>query len=137
AAVTARVRELASAQPRPTTPEEIVQRVVDISVDTRRGVLLMSEIRIKAMRDPRMAEAYRAWQRGMVDRVEGIIREIVQGYKLRLRMPAGDFARMILAVWETTSVNAVIEGLDYDDTSELVGRRTQLLATAVVDGFDG
>ncbi|MBN9195289.1 MAG: helix-turn-helix transcriptional regulator [Microbacterium sp.] len=48
AAVTARVRELASAQPRPTTPEEIVQRVVDISVDTRRGVLLMSEIRIKA-----------------------------------------------------------------------------------------
>ena len=32
-----RVRELASAQPRPTTPEEIVQRVVDISVDTRRG----------------------------------------------------------------------------------------------------
>jgi len=135
AAVTARVRELASAQPRPTSPEEIVQKVVDISVDTRRGVLLMSEIRIKAMRDPRTAVAYRAWQRGMVDRVEGIISELAQTYDLRLRMPAGDFARMVLAVWETTSVNAVIEGLDFDDTAALVGRRTQQLATAVVDGF--
>ncbi len=136
AAVTARVRELASSQSRPMTPAEIVQQVVDVSVDSRRGVLLMSEIRIKAMRDPRTAQAYRAWQSGMVDRVEGIIRELVDAYDLRLRMPAGEFARMVLAMWETTSVDAVIDGLDYEATCALVSARTQELAVAVVDGFD-
>ena len=137
AAVTARVRELAAEQSRPTTPAEIVQQVVDVSVDSRRGVLLMSEIRIKAMRDPRTAKAYRTWQNGMVDRVDGIISELVSVYGLKLRMPAGEFARIVLAMWETTSVDAVIDGLDYDATCTLVSRRTQELASAVVDGFDG
>jgi AcrR family transcriptional regulator len=136
AAVTARVRELAAGEARPTSPAEIVQQVVDVSVDSRSGVLLMSEIRIKAMRDPRTAAAYRDWQNGMVDRVEGIIRELVDVYGLPLRMPAGEFARIVLATWETTSVEAVIDGLDFDATCALVSRRTQELAVAVVDGFD-
>jgi AcrR family transcriptional regulator len=136
AAVTARVRELASSRTQPATPAEIVQQVVDVSVDSRNGVLLMNEIRIKAMRDAPTAHAYRAWQAGMVDRVEGIIRELVDVYGLTLRMPAADFARIVLATWETTSVDAVIDGLDYDATCALVSRRTQDLAAAVVDGFD-
>ena len=38
-------------------------------------------------------------------------------------------------MWEATSVNAVIDGLDDAATSRLMSARTQMLAAAVVEGF--
>ena len=119
----------------PSNPAAIVQQVVDVSVDSRQGVLLMSEIRIRAMRDPRTAQAYLVWQNGMTERVQGIIDDIVRVYGLRLRIPAEDFARIILSSWEATSADALIEGLDFEETCALVSARTQELAVGLVEGF--
>ena len=38
----------------------IVQQVLDVSGDDRLGVLLLSEIRIRALRDPQLGAAYLA-----------------------------------------------------------------------------
>lgn len=121
----------------PATPASLVQQVVDVSLDTRRGVLLMSEIRIRAMRDRRTAEAYLVWQNGMAERVTGIIDDIVRVFGLHLRVSAGDVARMTLAMWETTAGNALIEGLDDNATRAVVSARTQELAAGLVEGFAG
>lgn len=133
-AVTARVGELKHSAA-PASPTSIVQQVVDVAMDRRQGVMLMGEIRIRAMRDPRTAEAYLAWQNGMVDRVTGIIDDIVRVYGLRLRMPAAEFARITLSSWEATAGNALIEGLDDTATRALVSARTQELASGLVEGF--
>jgi AcrR family transcriptional regulator len=134
-AVSARVDEITAGDQTPASPAEIVQRVVDVSIDTRQGVLLLSEIRIRAMRDSRMAAAYWAWQTGMTERVEAIINDLVRAYGFTLRMPSGDFARVILNSWETTSVNALIAGLDYDATCRLISERTERIASALIEGF--
>lgn len=132
-AVTARVRQMKETGGVPANPASIVQQVVDVSMDSRQGVMLMSEIRIRAMRDRRTAQAYLAWQSGMIERVQGIIDDIVRVYGLRLRIPAQDFARIILNSWEATSANALIEGLDHDATIAVVSARTQELAAGLVE----
>lgn len=134
-AVTARVRDMKESGDVPAVPASIVQQVVDVSMDSRQGVLLMSEIRIRAMRDRRTAQAYLLWQNGMIERVQGIIDDIVRVYGLRLRIPAEDFARIILNSWEATSVTALIEGLDESATVAAVSARTQELAAGLVEGF--
>lgn len=134
-AVTARIREMHDSGMVPSRPAEIVEQVVTVAMDTRQGVLLMSEIRIRAMRDRATAQAYLAWQHGMTERVEGIIVDLVRVYGLRLRIPAVDFARITLSSWETTAGNALIEGLDDSQTRALVGARTQELAAGLVEGF--
>lgn len=135
-AVSARVQEMKhSGAGAPSSPAEIVQQVVDVSMDSRQGVLLGSEIRTRAMRDARTAQAYLAWQHGMTDRVQGIIDDIVRVFGLRLRIPAEDFAQVILSSWEATAAGALIEGLDYDATCARVSARTQELAAALVEGF--
>lgn len=135
AAVTERVREVGHGEGAPSTPSELVQRVVDVAVESRQSVLLMGELRIRAMRDRRVAEAYLAWIDGMTTQVEGIIGDIVRAFGLRLRMPGPECARLILALWETTASNAVIEGLDETATRALVSERTRALAGVVVEGF--
>ncbi len=134
-AVTARVRQMRETGDVSVNPASLVQQIADVSMDTRQGVLLMSELRIRAMRDRRTARAYLAWHNGMIERVQGIIDDIVRGYGLRLRIAAEDFARIMLNSWEATSANALIEGLDDDATTALVSSRTQELAAGLVEGF--
>lgn len=134
-AVSDRVAALKAAKTVPQSPAEIVQQVVDVSIDSRQGMLLMSEIRIRAMRDAQTARAYRAWQNGMIERVEGIILDLVETYGLTLRLPAAHFARVVLATWETAAVDALMDDRDYAATCELVSTRTQELAAALVEGF--
>lgn len=133
--VSARVAQLAVSDTAPETPAQLVQHIVGSSIDSRQGVLLMSEIRIRAMRDQRLAAAYRAWQSGMNRRVVRIIDDLVGLYGLQLRMPAPDFATVLLNSWETTSADAVIEGLDYVARCALVSARTEQLAMALVEGY--
>jgi hypothetical protein len=87
------------------------------------------------MRDQRMAAEYRDWRRHMTQRVAGIADDLVASYGLRMRIPAEEFAQVMLEMWEATSVNAVIDGLDDAATSRLMSARTQMLAAAVVEGF--
>ena len=47
-------------------PIELVQQVMELGGDDRLGVMLMSEIRIRALRDARFGEAYLAQEREML-----------------------------------------------------------------------
>jgi len=134
-AITDRVRQVTVDSCDREGPGEIVQQLVDVSLDSRQGVLLMSEIRTRAMRDEQTAVSYRAWMDGMTARVTAIIEDLVSTYGMTLRMPAAEFAQIMLDLWESTAVNALTDRLSDDETAQLMGRRTHALAAAVVEGF--
>jgi len=114
-------------------PGALVRRLLDVAFDQEQGILLTSEIRTRAMRDSRLAKTYIAWQTGMVERTGSFIEELAHTYRFRLRVPAEEFAGLILQTWEDTSAFAVMTGLDATETQQLVHDRTARLATALVD----
>ncbi|MGZ8804872.1 MAG: TetR/AcrR family transcriptional regulator [Microbacterium sp.] len=96
-----------------TDPLTIVEQVLDVSGDDRLAILLMSEIRIHALRDPQLGAAYLAQDAEMRASVAQIITDIAQAKTIRFRMPAEEVARLMLTVWESESVRATMAGLDY------------------------
>ena len=136
-AVRARVVALESAdadEARPADAFAIIQQVLDISNDDRLGILLMSEIRIHALRNRALADAYLAQENEMVASVAQIIDDLVLARRLVLRVPADEAARLMLMAWEGTSARSVMAGLDYEQlcrrTSEELGRLAQLIIEA-------
>jgi AcrR family transcriptional regulator len=112
----------------------VVQQVLDVSGDDRLAILLMSEIRIHALRDPQLAAAYLAQEAEMRASVAQIIDDIGRAKSLRFRLPAEQVARLMLTVWESESVRATMAGLDYAAvcrrTSEELARVAQLVIEA-------
>ncbi len=134
AAVRARVAELETAgdlDSAPTDASAMIQQVLDISADDRLGILLMSEIRIRALRDPQLASAYLAQESEMIGSVAQIIEDITRVRALRLRVSAVEAARLMITVWEGTSVRAAMAGVDYAEmcrrTNDELGRVAQLI----------
>lgn len=115
------------------TPSELVQNVLEGTVEGLLDVVLMNEIRLRAMRDDETARAYLAWLSSLIDRVQQMIEALADSYGLRLRLPARDFARLVLTVWEDALVSAAIERLDYVGLRTRAEKRTQHLAIALVD----
>jgi len=109
----------------------IVQQVLDVSGDDRLAILLMSEIRIHALRDPQLGAAYLAQNDEMRDSVAQVVNDIAAAKSLRLRVPADEIARLMLTVWEDESVRGTMAGLDYEAvcrrTSEQLARVAQLV----------
>lgn len=133
-AVRARVGELEQSGALARVPDEafgIVQDVLDISTDDRLGVLLMSEIRIHALRSPALATAYLAQEDEMLRSVAQIIDDIGRAGTLRFRISADECARLFLTVWESTSVRSVMAGLDDAEmcrrTNDELARMAQLV----------
>ncbi len=114
-------------------PGALVRQLLDVAFEKKQGILLTSEIRTRAMRDPRLAQTYIAWQAGMVDRIGSCIEELAGTYGFRLRLPASEFAGVILQTWEDASAFAMMSGLTAAETYDLVNERTARLATALVD----
>ena len=136
-AVRARVGALESMDDQGAQPASafgIIQQVLDVSNDDRLGVLLMSEIRIHALRNRALADAYLAQESEMITSVAQIIDDVVRARHLVLRVPADEAARLMLMAWEGTSVRSVMAGLDYEQlcrrTSEELGRLAQLILDA-------
>ena len=134
AAVRARVAELETdgdLDSSPTDASAMIQQVLDISADDRLGVLLMSEIRIRALRGPQLASAYLAQEAEMIGSVAQIIEDITRVRALRLRVSAVEAARLMITVWEGTSVRAAMAGVDYAEmcrrTNDELGRVAQLI----------
>ena len=137
AAVRARVGALESVDDGDVLPADafsIIQQVLDISNDDRLGVLLMSEIRMHALRNRPLADAYLAQEEEMVASVAQVITDVVRARRLVLRVPADQAARLMLMAWEGTSARSVMAGLDYEQlcrrTSEELGRLAQLIIDA-------
>ncbi|GAB2843712.1 TetR/AcrR family transcriptional regulator [Microbacterium insulae] len=134
AAVRGRVGELERAGAFESTAGdalEIIQQVLDISADDRLGVLLMSEIRIHALRNPALASAYLSQDDEMRESVTQIIDDIGRANVLRFRLPSDEAARLMLTVWEGAAVRSVMAGLDNDEmcrrTNEELARVAQLI----------
>lgn len=130
--VTARARELQEAGVR-LPPAELVERMLDVAIDRRAGILLYSEIRTHALRDARLAETYLAWQDGIVERIGTVIAELGRAYGLKPRIAESEFARVIMQNWEDTAATALMEGLDFEAMCARVSERTARLAAALID----
>lgn len=113
-AVRVRVDELASSGKlaKGYEPAVLVQQILDSGDDDRAGVMLMSEIRIRALRDRAFGEAYLAQEREMIASIAKIITDIVSVGSLELRVPAESAARMLLVLWEGMTVRGAMAGQD-------------------------
>ncbi|WP_152031005.1 TetR/AcrR family transcriptional regulator [Agromyces aureus] len=136
-AVTARVAELecdgafASSQ---TDVFEILDQVLDVSADDRLGVLLMSEIRIHALRSPEMAAAYLEQEAEMQRSVAQIVADIGRAKGITFRVSALEAARVMLLVWEGSAVRAAIAGENADRIHRATSTELALVAQLVIDG---
>ena len=112
-------------------PVELVQQIMDAAEEDRLDVMLMSEIRIRALRDAQFGAAYLAQEREMVSSIATIITDIVSVSSLELKVPADDAARMLMLIWEGMTVRGAMAGQDSDrlrhSGSEELGRLVQLL----------
>ncbi len=131
-AVSDRVRELDAEGLASMSVEGILSRILDVIVDERTGVCLMSEFRSRAMRDERTADAYLQWQSDMEQRVERIVDDIVVGTGIELTLPPSELAQLVMFIWEGTSVQAVIERKPDEKLDEAVRSRTLAIVTALV-----
>ncbi|MCH6231047.1 TetR/AcrR family transcriptional regulator [Microbacterium sp. CFH 31415] len=115
----------------PSNALQIVQQVLDMSADDRLGVLLLSEIRIHALRTPALAAAYLAQTDEMLRSVAQIIDDIGRAESFAFRLPPLDAARLLLTVWEGAAVRSVMAGADQAElrqaTNEELARVAQLL----------
>lgn len=113
-AVRARVEEMAAdgALADGCDPIELVQDIMDSGGDDRLGVMLMSEIRIRALRDEVFGAAYLAQEREMIGSIGQIITDIVDAGGLQIRLPADVAARILMIVWEGMAVRSAMAGHD-------------------------
>lgn len=112
-------------------PADLVRQIMDAGDDDRLDVMLMSEIRIRALRDPAFGKAYLAQEREMVGGISEIIREIVASGQIDLRIDADEAARLLMIVWEGMTVRAAMAGEDSarmrDAGSDALGRMVGLM----------
>lgn len=114
-------------------PVTLVREVMDAVGDDRLGVMLHSEIRIRALRDPTAGAAFLAKEEEMVDSIAEIIRGIVASGAITLRMEPKPVARLLMVVWEGMAVRGAMAGADEDRLrdagGEALGRLVQALMT--------
>ena len=140
AAVRRRVAELESDDsfaPTKRDPLAIVRQILEISAEDRLGVLLMSEIRIHALRDPQLGAAYLAQEAELSEGVTQIVSDVTQAAGLRLRIPPPEAARLMLTVWEDEAVRGTMAGAEDAElsrrTSEGLARVAQLIIEPPAD----
>jgi len=135
-AVQARVAELEAEGSLEVSADSalgIVQRVLDVAGDDRLGVLLLSEIRIRALRDPQLAQAYLAWDDELLRSVTQIVADIERSKGLRLRIPAAEAARVLVTTWDSATVRGTMAGLGYDELCRRTNEDIARAATLVLD----
>ncbi|MGX1793169.1 TetR/AcrR family transcriptional regulator [Microbacterium sp. NPDC055312] len=112
-------------------PADLVQQIMDSGADDRMGVMMMSEIRIRALRDPSFAAAYLAQENEMMQSIVAIIQDIVDSGQITLRIDAEAAARLLMIVWEGMSVRSAMNGDDSHRLrragSEALGRMVELI----------
>lgn len=129
--VAGRVRELTpDAAP---DPASVVRQVVGVSLGGQMDSQLVSEMRSQALRDPRLASAYLAWQDAMRARVEAIISGVAEAYGLRLRLPVTEAAQLLLDVSDDTCTRARLEGCTPAQITDRLNDRLERLVGVLVD----
>ncbi|MDR2321652.1 MAG: TetR/AcrR family transcriptional regulator [Microbacterium sp.] len=113
-AVRARVTELneSGALAQDCDATTLVQQVMDTGSDDRLGVMLLSEIRLRALRDHAWGTAYLKQEQEMVAGIARIIDDIAATGTISLRVDSEVAARMLLIIWEGTTVRGAMAGKD-------------------------
>lgn len=114
-------------------PAALVQKVLDSGDDDRLSVLMMSEIRIRALRDESFGSAWIAQERDMLASIEGIIQGIVDSGLFALRVGVPEAARMLMLVWEGAMVRGAVEGHDHARLHRSGGEVLGQLVRLVID----
>ena len=110
ASVRARIDEfMASGALSGADPVDLVQRVMDSGEDDRLSILMMFEIRIRALRDEAFGAAYLAQEQAMVTSIEEIVQGIVDAGIFELRIDVSEAARMLMIAWDGMMVRGSIE----------------------------
>lgn len=132
-AVRERVRDMTDADSLSDacSVSQLVRHVMDVGSDDRLGVMLHSEIRIRALRDPEFGLAYTELEEQLVDGIARIIEDVTALGHLSLRMDAREAARVLQIVWEGTTVRGAMRGLE----AEELRRRAGDALSAVVDAL--
>lgn len=136
AAVRAKVAELESEgfAEGPVQPLTLVQQVLQESGADRAAVLLMGEIRIRALRDPSVAAAYRAQETDMRAEVAQIIVDLARAKKITLRLSPAQAGELFMTAWSTAAEDAVMDGGDHDVIKTRIGQALAVVAELVIDG---
>ncbi|MEJ1154929.1 helix-turn-helix domain-containing protein [Microbacterium marmarense] len=134
-AVRARVRALeqdGALNGGETKALQVIQQVLDTTASDRLSVLLMSEIRINALRNPGLAAASLAQEDELLVSVTQIVDDISRASTLVCVLPAADVARVMLTTWESASVRAVMAGLNHTQMREFVSAELAIVAQLVI-----
>ena len=115
----------------PADPAHVVRAIADMATEDRTGVLLVAEVRIRAMRDPAIAEAYRTFKERTLAQIADILGLALRAYGLSPRIASATLARIVLETWETASIDAVIAGEDAAGIAALVAARTADIGLAL------
>lgn len=86
----------------------LLQQVMDAGEDDRLTVLMMNEIRIRALRDAAFGAAYLVQERELAAGIEEIIRNVVDSGLIQLRVDVTTAARTLMAAWNEVMVLGVI-----------------------------
>ncbi|MFT3797213.1 TetR/AcrR family transcriptional regulator [Microbacterium sp.] len=128
--VDGRVRDLPPGGPADVST--LVRQVMGASFSERMEPQLAAELRTQALRDPRLAAAYLAWQEAVRGRVAGIIGSVVQAYGLRLRVSVDEAAQLFLDVSDDTCALATLEGHPAAEVTERIHSRLEALVALIV-----
>lgn len=114
-------------------PLALVQQVLEGTSPDRTSVLLMNEIRLRALRTPEMAAAWLAQDAALAASVTQIIVDLVRAGGLRLRVPADAATRLLLVGWSSAAERAVLTGLGRDATRRLLSETLAEIAAVLVE----
>jgi len=112
-------------------PIDLVRQVMESGEDDRLSVLLMSEIRIRALRDETFGLAYAAQEDALMASIEEIIQGIVDSGFFALRVDVATAAQMLMVQWEGWMGRGVSAGQDGEQLhhagAEALGRVVGLI----------
>jgi AcrR family transcriptional regulator len=111
----------------------LVQQVLEASGADRTAVLLMGEIRIRALRDPIVAAAYRSQGAQLRAEVAQIIVDIARAKDLSLRLPAAQASDLFMTAWSTAAEDAVMDDADQAGITRRIGEALAIVADLVID----
>lgn len=116
---------------RDVEPVDLVRQVMESGEDDRISVLMMSEIRIRALRDEQFGAAYLAQDRELLVSIQDIIQGIVDAGLFALRVDVETASRLLMTVWGDSMVIGTIAGETgaqlHESGSELLGRIVKLI----------
>lgn len=122
----------AGAEPGAHDTLELVRQMLAASADDRLAVLLMSEVRTHALRNPSVAAAYRRQGEEMTAEVAQILRDLARAKSLTLRVPELRAAGLFVTVWSAAAEHAVMDGLDQAGLRSRIGEALASVADLVI-----